>query len=60
MKIKVEYTMAEMPNDILDRQKIDNKIIDALKIAGFRWYASGLNINSGIRDISFDTEDNED
>ena len=54
MKISVTYDIKDRPRDSVEQQRLDHKIIAALKQAGFRWYASGLSINTGVRDLAFD------
>ena len=59
MKIEVKYAMKDIDLENWDSEKLDKIIMDALKQVGFKWYASGLEIETGIRDIAFDAPEGD-
>ena len=53
MKVSAKITYKH-PNRI-DRN-LDNQITAAMEAGGFRFWASGLNFKSGVRDLAFDMD----
>ena len=51
----VTYDIKDRPRDSVEQQRLDNKIKAALKQAGFRWYASGVDKEARVRELKFDT-----
>ena len=51
MQIKVTYRGGEV------NLELDKRIKEALEAIGAKWYASGMEIDTGIRDICFDVDD---
>ena len=51
MQVKVTYTPENKWGTI---GKLDDLIVKALKEVGLEWYAQGLDITTGERDICFD------
>ena len=54
MRIEVTYDMNEIKSENRDSMKLDKTITDALKQVGFKRYASGIEIDTGVRDLAFD------
>lgn len=54
MKISVNYSLKDIELENRDNMELDSKITAALEAAGFKWYAQGLEVDTGIRDIAFD------
>ena len=59
MKISVQYDMKDIKQENWDSDKLDKTITDALKQVGFKWYASGLEIDTGVRDLAFDAPEGD-
>ena len=55
MKISVTYDIKDRPKDSVEKQRLEHKIIAAIKQAGFRWYASGVDKEARVRELKFDT-----
>ena len=60
MKISVTYKLSDIKVHsklVAASSNLDAEIRDALSKIGFKCWASGIEIDTGIRDLAFDTEE---